>query len=76
MTGCVKTRGSPDAFNVMPGLVPGIHAVRRRVDIGTSMPFSAPLALRLELAMHVPTWMPGTSPGVTRMANCKRNIAG
>jgi hypothetical protein len=37
----------------MPGLVPGIHVVRRRVDIRTSMRFCETARYRLELAMHV-----------------------
>jgi hypothetical protein len=50
----------------MPGLVPGIHAVGRRVVIRT---FNALLGARwlhrMELAMHVPTWMAGTRPAMT-----------
>jgi hypothetical protein len=46
--------------------VPGIQATRRRVDIRTSTRFSAPAgSYRLELAMHVPTWMAGTRPAMT-----------
>jgi hypothetical protein len=30
-----KIRVSHDAFSVMPGLVPGLHAVRGHVDIRT-----------------------------------------
>jgi hypothetical protein len=52
--------GAHDTFSVMPGLVPGIHAVRRRVDIRTSTRFSASLAPYTQLAMRVPTGMAGT----------------
>jgi hypothetical protein len=49
----------------LPGLVPGIHVVRRRVDVRTATLLDARRLYRLELAMHVPTWMAGTRPAMT-----------
>jgi hypothetical protein len=50
----------------MPGLVPGIHVVTGHDGFRTST-FSAAAAgaVVLELALNVPAWMPGTSPGTT-----------
>jgi hypothetical protein len=41
-----KIRHWLNAIRVMPGLLPGIYAVRRRVAIRTSTRFSAPDALQ------------------------------
>ena len=55
----------PDALRVMPGLVPGIHAVRRRVDIRTSTRFSGLAAYSPGPVQRVPARMAGTSPAMT-----------
>ncbi|PPD45206.1 MAG: hypothetical protein CTY15_05380 [Methylocystis sp.] len=47
-----KTVAPRGSSAVMPGLVPGIHAVR------------TPTILRIE--RNVPAWMAGTSPAMTR----------
>ncbi len=58
----VILRGRLDAFRVMPGLVPGIHAKTRRVSDKSAI---AGAEACVETALNAPAWMAGTSPAMT-----------
>jgi hypothetical protein len=56
----LSKRSTPGfAFSVMPGLVPGIHAVKR------SNAEREARRSKAQRRRHVPAWMAGTSPAMT-----------
>jgi hypothetical protein len=50
---------------VMPGLVPGIHAVTNNSRFRKPTDLSAPDGGLTEPDMRTPAWMAGTSPAMT-----------
>jgi len=57
-----------DAFRVMPGLVPGIHAVKQRLGVRTITLARRPPSHQSDRTLRTTTWMAGTSPAMTDRA--------
>jgi hypothetical protein len=65
-------KASRNPLNLAPmGLVPGIHAVGRRVGFKTSTLVRSQARRRLAPALNVPAWMAGTSPAMTEPARSR-----